>query len=126
MQLSTPLDQALRARLRAAKVHQTEFAHAIGRTPSWLNKYMHGTGTATLDDAVRMLALLIGVEQPQLTALERRVVNSLRAVPEERREDAAFVMEVAAKGYRRGPHQQSTAPASDTPRATTRKSRGTR
>jgi transcriptional regulator with XRE-family HTH domain len=126
MELTTPLDKALRARLRAANPNQTEFARAIGRSPAWLSKYMHGAGVATLDDAVRMLALLIGVDQPRLSAQERRLVKALRAIPEERRDDAAFVMELAAKGYRRGQRPRSTAPSPQTPQTTTRKAHGTR
>lgn len=123
MELTTPLDSALRARLRKAKPHQTEFAQAIGRSPAWLNKYMHGTGHATLDDAVRILALLIGVDQPQITVLERRVLKALRSVPEERREDAAYVMEIAAKGYLHGRYPISVVQVNRTPAATNRRAR---
>jgi hypothetical protein len=118
MELTTPLDTALREHLRAVKPHQVEFAQALGRSAGWLNKYMHGAGNATIDDVVRMVALLIGVERLPLTGLERDVVKALRAVPEERREDAAIVMKTAARGYRHGRHPKSTAPTNHIPPAT--------
>src|SRR5437868_3502552 len=103
MELPRPLDAALRERLKLTSVHQTHLAQAIGRSPSWLNKYMNGSGKATVDDVVRMVALLIGVNLQPLSGVESRVLKALRMVPEERREDAALVMVTAAKGYRRGP-----------------------
>ena len=84
MELTHPLDAALRARLKVADVHQSQFAKAIGRSPSWLNKYMNGAGNATLDDVVRMVALLIGVDlgntaQTDRIALLRKMLEDALA-----------------------------------------------
>jgi len=126
MAFSSPLDHSLRERLKAAKPNQAEFSRAIGRSAGWLNKYMHGAGTATIDDAVRIVALLIGVETSPLSELERRVVKALRAIPEERREDAAVVLESVAKTYRHARHPESAAPRPDTQRAIASRARGSR
>jgi transcriptional regulator with XRE-family HTH domain len=128
MELQHPFDAALRARLRSQKdtLHQAKFAKAIGRSPGWLHKYMHGTGSATLDDAIRMAALLIGLEAPQeqLSELERRVVKNLRSIPSEiHRADVARVLEQIAKNYREGQPLESNGPSPRKGSAATRKGR---
>ena len=126
MELSHPLDEAIRARIKAARPNQAEFAAKIGRSAGWLNKYMHGAGNATLDDVVRMLALLNGVEGPALSGTERRLLKAWRAIPLERQEDAIAVLENVARGYRRVPSQESAAPAARTQRQTKNPARESR
>lgn len=126
MELSAPIDAALRARLKAAKPNQEQFGKAIGRSKGWVNKYMNGAGNATIDDAVRIAALLIGVETEPLSEWDRRALKVLRAAPKDRREDLVAVMETAARGYRRGQHPESNEPADGTPQATKSRARGTR
>lgn len=126
MELAHPIDAALRDRLKTASLHQTAFAKTIGRSPSWLNKYMNGDGSATIDDAVRIIALLIGLETAPLTALERRLLKSLAEVREDRREDAVAVWENAARGFPRAPLKESDGRAARTPAGKARKVRGTR
>lgn len=111
MELGHPLDAAVRARLKAARPNQMDFARTIGRSAGWLNKYMHGAGNATLDDVIRMLALLIGVEAQPLSGIERRLLKAWRAIPVDRQEDAVAVLETVAKGYRRAQPQESNEPA---------------
>lgn len=126
MGLEHPLDAALRARLRQAGLNQVDTARAIGRKQSWLNKYMHGAGNATVDDVVRLVALLIGVEAQQLTEPERRLLRAWRQIAMERRDDAVIVLENVAKGYRPPRSQESIGPAARKPAARGRKANGTR
>lgn len=126
VELDHPIDAGLRERLKTAKVNQADFARALGRSQGWLNKYMHGAGNATIDDVVRMLALLIGVEVQPLSALERRLLKAFRSIEEGVREDAAAVMENVARGFRRAPSQESDAPAAHTNPPKASRARGTR
>lgn len=126
MALQNTLDKAFRARLRDADLNQTEAARFIDRNQSWLNRYMHGAGHATIDDVLRLVAFLIGVETPPLSEMERRLLKAWRLIPENRQDDAVVVLENVAKGYRRQLSPESAAPAVRTPPATIRKARGTR
>lgn len=127
MALQHPIDSEIRARLKALKPNHAEFASAIGRSGGWLNKYIHGTGKATIDDVVRIAALLIGATAATpLTAMERRLLKAWRQIPQDRREDAVSVLETVARGYRRSLSQGSDGPAVRTPSATTNRGRGKR
>lgn len=126
MDLTHPIDALVRQRLHDAEIHQTAFAKAIGRKPSWLNKYMNGAGDATIDDVIRMLALLIGIETEPLTALERRLVKTLRKIHPERQEDAVAIWENAAKGFPRAQSPESDAQSARRPRKTKSTAHGTR
>jgi len=126
MTLKHPLDAALREHLKAAKPKQKEFGRAIGRSGGWVNKYMHGAGNATIDDVVRIVALLIGIEVQPLTAIERRLLKAWRKVHPERQEDAVVVIENVAKSYRRQLSPESHAPAVRTPPAAKNTAHGTR
>ncbi len=130
MELTHPLDEALRARLKHdPPTTQAEFAKAIGRSTGWFNKYMHGAGNATIDDVVRMVALLIGVETKPLSSDERRLLKAFRTFEaEDDRQDALDYLELRAKRLvaRRGPSKESSALVAQTPQATSRKERGKR
>jgi plasmid maintenance system antidote protein VapI len=77
-----PLDTALRAHLRTDDTHQQELAKRIGRQPAWLNKYIHGAGHATIDDVIKILAVLVGIDAPRLTDKERQVLRWWRRLPD--------------------------------------------
>lgn len=127
MELTHPFDEVLRARLKAAQLNQAEVGKAIGRSGGWVNKYMHGAGNATIDDAIRIAALLNGVGNvATLSELERKLLKAFRGVPDERREDAVQVFQNIAKGHLRGPQSGSGAPAAHTPPTTSRTKHGTR
>jgi transcriptional regulator with XRE-family HTH domain len=50
-----PVDDGIRKRLREVKeLNQSELARALGRGAAWLNKYMYGSGHATIDDIIGM------------------------------------------------------------------------
>lgn len=117
-----PIDAEIRDRLRRAGPHQEELAARLGRSTGWLNKYMNGAGHATIDDVIRIGAILIGVDAPRLTEMERRVLRGLRRLPAERQQDVLLYLEKVA-GRRRG---GSSARAERIPRATNNKEPGTR
>lgn len=124
MALEHPLDQGLRDKVKALQPNQAEFAKAIGRSQGWLNKYMNGVGNATIDDAVRIAALLVGVEAQPVGARERRLLKAWRQIPEERQDDAVAVLENVARGYRPGRRQGSGARVARTPAETKSTTRG--
>lgn len=125
MDLRHPIDQEFRERLKKLGPNQAALAAAIGRSQSWLNKYMHGAGNATIDDLIRITATIIGVEAQPLTEMERRVLKAWRQVHEDRQEDAVMVLENVAKGYRRPLSQESNAPKVRTARQVKSTARGT-
>jgi transcriptional regulator with XRE-family HTH domain len=127
MELRHPIDAEVRERLRKSEPNQIELAKRIGRSQGWVNKYMNGGGTATIDDLIRIAAAMIGVESSPLTGLERRLLKAFRGIQDAaRRDDAVLVFEGIAKGYRRAQPPGSAAPAAHTPPATSRKARGKR
>src|SRR5262245_17803502 len=71
------LDPLFRARLRAMITNQKDIARRIGRTQTWLNKYINGAGKATIDDVVLLTALVVlGAEAPPpLTAEQRKLLR---------------------------------------------------
>lgn len=115
-----PLDTELRARLRALAPHQQELAQRIGRRPAWLNKYIHGAGHATIDDWIRIVAVLNGLDPPQLTDEERQLLRKWRRLKDaERQQDVLLYLEHVA-GRRKG----SSAPAERTARGANSKGPG--
>lgn len=126
MGLEHPLDEALRARLRVPGISQVALAKAIGRNQPWLNKYMNGSGKATIDDVVRIVAVLIGIEVMPLSEMERRLLTAFRKIDAESHEDAIQVLVNASKGFPRGQSQQSSLPAGRTTPARAHKARGKR
>jgi transcriptional regulator with XRE-family HTH domain len=85
MDLSHPIDQAVRSKLRELAPNQVALASAIGRSQGWLNKYMQGDGTATIDDLVRIACAFIGVNVQPLSELERRLLKAFRGIPDDLR-----------------------------------------
>lgn len=129
MELSHPLDAALRERLKTDTPDtQAKFAKAIGRSAGWLNKYMHGAGNATIDDVIRIVALLIGVETRPLSELERQLLKACQGFQDEAdlRDLIAYVEHRVKLAARRGGSTESSAPAAHTPPATIRRAPGKR
>lgn len=123
MPLQHPIDREIRDRLRRLGPKQGSFARAIGRSQGWLNKYMNGAGHATVDDVIRIAAVLIGAEMPKLTDAQRRLLHAWDQIPAESQEDAVNLFEVYARRLRRGLPPRSTAPKGQTPPATERTTR---
>jgi transcriptional regulator with XRE-family HTH domain len=81
-----PIDVAIRARLRALDLPQKELADAVGRSKSWVSKYLSGAGNATIDELIRILAIADGVHG--LSAWERRLLKAWKRLPAASQADA--------------------------------------
>jgi transcriptional regulator with XRE-family HTH domain len=121
MVLQHPIDAEIRARLRTLAPNQIELAKRLGRSQGWVNKYLNGAGHATIDDVIRIGAILIGVDPPRLTDAERRLLRAFRRLPVDRQQDAVDFLE----GYARR-HPRSAGRAGRTGRASNHKGPGTR
>jgi hypothetical protein len=110
---ANPIDKDIRERLKklvtasgsatTARVLQIEIAKRIGRSPAWVNKYVNGVGHATVDDAIRILAIVIGIDAVRLTVDEHRALRAWRRVPVEKQEDGLFFLQGLRRRSRRGP-----------------------
>jgi transcriptional regulator with XRE-family HTH domain len=74
-----PIDAAIRERLRTLNLKQRDVAKAVGRTPAWVSKYLHGKGHATVDELIRIIAIALGVEG--MSDLERRLLKAWKRLP---------------------------------------------
>jgi hypothetical protein len=116
-----PIDTEIRDRLRILAPRQIEIAQRIGRSQGWLNKYIHGAGHATIDDVIKIAAILTGVDAPRLTDDERRLLRLWRRLPGDQQQDVVDFLETLAR--RRG---QSAGRLGRSPRAATHKGPDTR
>jgi transcriptional regulator with XRE-family HTH domain len=107
---ANPIDKEIRERLRklvsvntpaTARLLQIQLAKRIGRSPAWLNKYVNGVGHATVDDVIRLVAIVIGVDAIQLTPDEQRVLRAWRRVPLEKQPDGLFFLRGLGRRPRR-------------------------
>lgn len=132
MAADNPLDATLREYLNKHTENQVTLAAAIGRDRSWLNRYINGTGKASVDDVILMLAAFIHLKSGRginemLTGLERRLLRAFRALPDDgRRDDVIVSMEAVNKNRKQGPApvRESTASTPHTPPAAARRAPG--
>lgn len=122
MAATHPIDTEIRERLRKFAPRQVELAKRLGRSQGWVNKYINGAGHATVDDVIRIAAVLIGLDAPALTEAERRLLRAWRRLPATRQQDALDFLEAYAA--RRRP--RSNARAGGTARGPNHKEPGTR
>lgn len=101
MAASHPIDTEIRERLRKLNPKQIELAKRLGRSQGWLNKYINGAGHATIDDVIRIAAILIGVDALPLTQAEARLLRAWRRLPATRQDDIVDLVEVDAGRRRR-------------------------
>lgn len=87
MAVEHPIDKEIRERLRHRKPQQTDLAKQIGRSPAWVNKYLNGAGHATIDDLIRIIAIVIGVDPSRLTDAERKLLRAWRRLPADKQQD---------------------------------------
>lgn len=92
------VDQRIRAKLREAGFSQSDLARALGRSQGWVNKYMNGVGTATIDDIIGIAtffhmtllqfigadALPVRMSMPDLSDVERRLVRGFRRIADQK------------------------------------------
>lgn len=126
MALKHPIDAEIRGRLKQLGPNQKELAQGIGRSISWLNKYIHGAGNAAIDDLIRIAALMIGVEAQALSETERRLVRAWKQIPEDDQIAAVEFFENHARFLRRAHEREQGGPKGRTPRETKNTTRGKR
>lgn len=120
-----PIDTEIRERLRKLgklAPRQGELAKRLGRSQGWLNKYIHGAGHATIDDVIRIAAIVIGVDALHLTNAEQRLLRAWRRLSVQRQEDVVEMVEAYANRRRPG----SGARTGGTARGTNNKEPGIR
>lgn len=117
-----PIDTEIRERLRKLAPHQIELAKRLDRSQGWVNKYINGAGHATIDDLIRIAAILIGVDATRLTPDEQRLLRAWRRLPVEQHQNAIDFFE-AYFGKRR---RRSGGPGGRMSRAPNSKAPGTR
>lgn len=116
MELRHPIDGEIRARLRGLGGNQSAIARQIGHSPSWLNKYLSGKGHATIDDIVRIAAVLIGAHAEPLSGIEERLLRAFRGLSDDdRREDHVALLEAMVRKQRKPPSHQRQPPESHAP-----------
>jgi transcriptional regulator with XRE-family HTH domain len=122
-----PLDAALRKHVRDLNPYQNGIAERIGRSQSWLNKYLNGAGKATIDDVIRLVAVVVlGVDgTPSLTAEQRKLLRDWEGLPSEGRRAVKSVLAIWNM-RRREQHSKSSARAEQKNHGTTGRSPGTR
>ena len=126
MELTHPIEQEIRRFLREHVANQSEVSTAIGRSSSWLHKFVNGSGNATIDDLVRVAAVLFGLNLPALTEREQTLLRRFRAIDPERQDDVLAVVEAVGKNSRRAMQPESAAPAGRAPPVAARTARGKR
>lgn len=126
MELRHPIDAEVRSRLRDAGINQIAVADAIGRSQGWLSRYIKGEGKATIDDVIRIAALLIGIGEQALSDSERELIRAFRKLEEDDRQDVVAYAKHRETLARHAPSKESSAPAARTTPATARKARGRR
>ena len=77
------IDATFRKYLRDLNPNQKALAERIGRSPSWVNKYLNGAGKATIDDVLRLvaIALLEFEPPPRLTPEQHTLVQRFASMP---------------------------------------------
>jgi transcriptional regulator with XRE-family HTH domain len=126
MPLTHPLDALLRERLRALNPNQKEIAKRLGRSQGWLNKYLNGTGKATIDDVIRLVAsVMLDVDTPRLTAEQRKLLREFDSLPPAGRKRVKDFVEFWS-AHHRGQRSKSTARSGQKNHGTAGRSPGTR
>jgi transcriptional regulator with XRE-family HTH domain len=76
--LRHPIDTAISEYLRTVPLKQKDLAARIGRSAGWVSKFLSGTGHATIDDLIRIAAVVMEIEG--LSAEEWRLVKACRRI----------------------------------------------
>lgn len=126
MDLLHPIDAEIRAWLKGHVENKSELSVSVGRSTSWLHKYINGDGQATIDDLVRLAGVLMGLNLPVLTETEQKLLKAIQLLEEPDQLDVIAYAEHRGRLARRGPSKGSSAPAAQTHPATASTKRGRR
>jgi len=116
---SAPIDALLREHLRPRVAHQQNVAKQIGRSQGWLNKYLNGAGKASVDDLIRLIAVVVhglGAAAP-VTAAQRRLLKSWDRLSPQGRKAVAAVF-AAERQFQRERRARLAEPRDPGPAAT--------
>jgi transcriptional regulator with XRE-family HTH domain len=102
-----PIDATIRERLRGLNLKQKDLAAAIGRSPGWVSKYLSGVGHATIDDLIRIVAVV--QEFQVLSEHERRLLKACRRIPADSQDDAVTFFEDWARREVRAARKRGSA-----------------
>jgi hypothetical protein len=126
MAVAHPIDGEIRAWLKRHVDNASELSVAVGHSTSWLHKYMHGSGHATIDDLARLAGLLMGVNLPILTDVQRELLKCCNGLEEPDLRDVIAFASHRSRLSQRAQSKESNGPVARTPQATGRKARGRR
>lgn len=116
MEPGHPIDAEIRAWLKRLVENKADFSVKVGHSSSWLHKYVNGDGHATIDDLVRLAALLIGLNLPLLSEADRKLLRLNQELGEADRQDVMAYAEHRVRLARRAPLKESSAPVARIPR----------
>jgi hypothetical protein len=122
-----PLDAAFRAFLKSFEPNEPQIAKQVGRSQSWLHKYLRGKGKATIDDVVQLVAVIVhaGASAASVTASQRELLKMWHELtPENRNAVKKFVEHLNARQRERRTKPGGPSPQNN--RGTSGKSPGTR
>lgn len=121
--LEHPIDLELRKWLAGHVENQTEISTGIGRSASWLHKYVNGDGQATIDDLVRIAGLLFGLNLPVLSESERKLLKACQGLDDADQVDVLAYAEHRGRLARREQSKESSEQSARSRRAIVRKAR---
>lgn len=105
---------------------QVEAARRAGLKQPWLNRYINGEGEATIDEVVRLLAVVAGADLPDaIDEFANRLLQAWKQIPKERQEAAVKFFEFYAREQAEQ-HQGLAQTTVRTPLAAKNKGRGKR
>lgn len=137
---SAVVDTRIRTMLKAAKFSQSDLARALRRSQGWVNKYINGVGTATIDDVlgiaaffgltlaqlIRVDTLPIRLPHADLSETERRLLRLWQRLRPDQHDDAFAVLGQMAKNARPSKASEPLGPPLAARPATTRTAPGKR
>ncbi len=118
MELTHHIDAEIRAWLKRHVDNESELSKAIGRSGSWLHKYVNGAGNATIDDLVRLGGLLMGLNLPRLTATEQKALKVIQSLSVIDQQDVIVYAEHRARLARHAQLKESSEPEAQSPPVT--------
>jgi hypothetical protein len=126
MAVGHPIDAEIRAWLAEHVENESKLSLAVGHSKTWLHKYINGSGHATVDDLVRIAALLLGLNMPALNDSAQKMLKSFQALSADDQKDVIAYAEHRKRLALREASKESSEPVAQSPLVTTGKARGKR